>query len=97
MTDCWKPEPHQRPTFSQLAASIAIFMESSVFANYLQMERQYLQLDSPNKLLDKSSVITQNQGIHGDYIVPHSYHSTNTSDIIILEHITNRAVEDNML
>ena len=50
MTDCWEPEPHQRLTFSQLTSSLGVFMESSVFANNLQMEKDYLRMDNSGKL-----------------------------------------------
>ena len=66
MTDCWKPEPHQRPTFTQLTESLGVYMETTVgCANYLQMNNVFIEKDVPvpsiNDDSDNSDVLIQNQ------------------------------------
>ena len=51
MTNCWKPEPHQRPTFSQLEEALKAHMDSSISSSYIAMNRPYIAMNcaSANK------------------------------------------------
>lgn len=37
LTNCWKVDPKERPTFSQLEETICCHMESTVSSNYLNL------------------------------------------------------------
>lgn len=45
MADCWKSDPKERPTFSQLEETIVAQLESSVTSNYLNMNEPYAKLN----------------------------------------------------
>ncbi|KAI9558029.1 hypothetical protein GHT06_014782 [Daphnia sinensis] len=56
MASCWKMEPEERPTFSQMEEIICGHMESTVSSSYLNMNDSYIKLNeeknnaSPNDL-----------------------------------------------
>jgi hypothetical protein len=45
MADCWKSDPKERPTFSQMEEIICSHMESSVSSDYLNMNAPYAKLN----------------------------------------------------
>jgi hypothetical protein len=45
MSDCWKSDPKERPTFSQMEEIICSHMESSVTSDYLNMNAPYVKLN----------------------------------------------------
>jgi hypothetical protein len=45
MSDCWKSDPKERPTFSQMEQIICGHMESSVTSDYLNMNAPYVKLN----------------------------------------------------
>ncbi|XP_046451547.1 fibroblast growth factor receptor 2-like [Daphnia pulex] len=45
MADCWKSDPKERPTFSQMEEIICSHMESSVSSDYLNMNALYVKLN----------------------------------------------------
>jgi hypothetical protein len=45
MADCWKSDPKERPTFSQMEEIILGHMESSVSSDYLNMNAPYVKLN----------------------------------------------------
>jgi serine/threonine protein kinase len=45
MADCWKSDPKERPTFSQMEKVICGHMESSVSSDYLNMNAIYVKLN----------------------------------------------------
>lgn len=50
MADCWKPEPHQRPIFSQLEEALKAHMDSSISSSYIAMNRPYIEMNcAPNQ------------------------------------------------
>ena len=62
MTECWKSEPHQRPTFNQISQSLSAYIEASLCANYLQMDakQQFIEINNHKNIL---SVPTNNEEI----------------------------------
>jgi hypothetical protein len=49
MADCWKSDPKERPTFSQMEEIICSHMESSVSLDYLNMNAPYAKLNEENE------------------------------------------------
>ncbi|XP_032782222.2 LOW QUALITY PROTEIN: mast/stem cell growth factor receptor Kit [Daphnia magna] len=49
MASCWKMEPKERPTFSQIEEIICSHMESNVSSNYLNMNDSYVKLNEEKK------------------------------------------------
>jgi hypothetical protein len=49
MADCWKSDPKERPTFSQMEEIICSHMESSVSSDYLNMNAPYAKLNEENE------------------------------------------------
>ncbi len=45
MNNCWKVEPKERPTFSQIEEIISKHMESSVSSHYLNLNAAYVRLN----------------------------------------------------
>ncbi|XP_046459913.1 mast/stem cell growth factor receptor Kit-like isoform X2 [Daphnia pulex] len=45
MADCWKSDPKERPTFSQMEEIICSHMESSVSSDYFNMNASYAKLN----------------------------------------------------
>ena len=45
MADCWKSDPKERPTFSQMEEIICGHMELSVSSDYLNMNAPYVKLN----------------------------------------------------
>jgi hypothetical protein len=45
MADCWKSDPIERPTFSQMEEIICSHMESSVSSDYFNMNAPYVKLN----------------------------------------------------
>ena len=45
MADCWKSDPKERPTFSQMEQIICGHMESSVSSDYFNMNAPYVKLN----------------------------------------------------
>ena len=45
MSNCWKADPNERPTFRQLEEIIVGQLESSVTSNYLNMNEIYVKLN----------------------------------------------------
>lgn len=48
MANCWKTDPQERPTFSQLDELIVGQLESLVTSSYLNMNDECAQLDEQN-------------------------------------------------
>jgi hypothetical protein len=73
MTNCWKTDPKERPTFSQLEETICGHMESTVNSNYLNLNALYVKFNEENdtatatdlfglnKLLTEKSQMNENK------------------------------------
>ena len=48
MTDCWKTEPNQRPTFSQMEEVLKAQLDSSISSNYIAMNQPYIEMNCAN-------------------------------------------------
>ena len=44
MTDCWKADPNERPTFNQLQEALSSQLETSVSQYYLSLNDPYLEV-----------------------------------------------------
>lgn len=56
MTNCWKTEPKERPTFSQIEEDISKHMESSVSSHYLNLNAPYVELNEAKKIATSNDV-----------------------------------------
>ena len=53
MSDCWKTQPNQRPTFSQLEEALTSLMDPQTASNYIAMNGPYIEMNSEhNKRLE---------------------------------------------
>jgi len=50
MSDCWKANPSERPTFHNLQEALSNQLEDSVNGHYMQMKDDYLTLDGINNI-----------------------------------------------
>ena len=46
MSDCWKTQPNQRPTFSQLEEALKSLMDPPTASNYIAMNGPYIEMNS---------------------------------------------------
>ena len=85
LTNCWKSESHQRPTFNQLAESLSVYIEgSSVSTNYLQMECINRQDNNLEKNCDNLSSTLNNPALT-DELGKEELASTSSSNEIELK------------
>lgn len=45
LSNCWKTNPDERPTFSQLEQTICSHMETSISSNYLNLNAEYVKMN----------------------------------------------------
>ena len=48
MADCWKTQPNQRPTFSQLEETLKNEMDAPTSSNYIAMNGPYIEMNAAN-------------------------------------------------
>jgi hypothetical protein len=80
MAECWKADPKERPTFTQLEEIIVEQLESSVTSSYLNMNDEYAKLNeevenaAPTDLFGLAKLLTEKwQNIEK----PSSHHTEN--------------------
>jgi hypothetical protein len=56
MTNCWKTEPKERPTFGQIEEVISKHMESSVSSHYLNLNAPYVKLNGAKEIATSNDV-----------------------------------------
>ncbi|XP_046646413.1 fibroblast growth factor receptor 2-like [Daphnia pulicaria] len=56
MTNCWKTEPKERPTFGQIEEVISKHMESSVSSHYLNLNAPYVKLNEAKEIATSNDV-----------------------------------------
>ena len=60
MSDCWKTQPNQRPTFSELEEALKNQMDESTSSNYIAMNGPYLEMNSGhNKRLEMNQLLAK--------------------------------------
>ena len=65
LTKCWKADPKERPTFSQLEETICGHMELTVSSNYLNLDASYTKINqekdtaSPTDLFGLAKLLTE--------------------------------------
>lgn len=86
LSDCWKSEPNERPTFSQLEETICSHMETSISSTYLNLNAAYVKMNeekdtaTPTDLFGLAKMLNEKSQLNDKLQCDNESHSRKTAD-----------------
>ncbi|XP_032782722.2 vascular endothelial growth factor receptor 3 isoform X2 [Daphnia magna] len=86
--DCWKGEPNERPTFSQLEETICSHMETSISSTYLNLNAAYVKMNEekdtarPTDLFGLAKMLNEKSQLNDKLQCDNESHSRKTENAV---------------
>ncbi|XP_057369653.2 vascular endothelial growth factor receptor 1-like [Daphnia carinata] len=88
LTDCWKSEPNERPTFSQLEETICNHMETSISSIYLNLNAAYVKMNeekdtaTPTDLFGLAKLLNEKSQLNDKLLLDNESHSQTVDNAV---------------